>query len=237
MTIPIPAVILEHYRDDFEELNYKNIEWILHGYKHIDLTKLNYDECLEQLTKAKTVFNELGIDPKGFRAPYLRSNDNVIKILSELGITYDSSSSVFIDVIDRNKNNVDNILNYYNSKEQWVIEKKYNVKVIPVILPDDEILVDRLKLKNETVGEIWLKVAKICLKNGWVFVLQLHPDRIEICSEGLRMLLNWAEKNDLRLPSLSEIADEEKNIDGHRGAIAITGDLDVLSIWDYFTIS
>jgi peptidoglycan/xylan/chitin deacetylase (PgdA/CDA1 family) len=237
MTIHVPAVLLEHHLNDFNKIDDENIEWAMHGYKHIDHTKLSYDECFNQLKKAKEIFDNSGIKNIGFRAPYLQSNDNVLKAISKLGMAYDSSSSVFIKVVDDNNMKVKKILNFYDSDRDWKISDRYNIKVIPVILPDDEILVDRLGFKGETIGNMWLKVAKICFKKKWIFVVQLHPDRVEICSQGLNMVLNWAQKNQIWLPSLSEIVKENGIKNGYKGAIAITGDLDLFSIWDYYRIS
>jgi hypothetical protein len=64
---------------------------------------------------------------------------------------------------------------------------------IPVAMPDDEILVDRLQLRSgEAMGEAWTRTLELAYARGDLFTLQLHPERGEICREGLTILLDAA---------------------------------------------
>ncbi|MEM3526030.1 MAG: polysaccharide deacetylase family protein [Candidatus Jordarchaeaceae archaeon] len=72
-----------------------------HGMDHEDLTgertgvKIDYNQQLKILEEAtRTIKNVLKVEPKGFRAPYLKANADTIKALIKLGYLYDSSISM-----------------------------------------------------------------------------------------------------------------------------------------------
>ncbi|WXG41181.1 MAG: polysaccharide deacetylase family protein [Candidatus Freyarchaeum deiterrae] len=72
-----------------------------HGMDHEDLTgegtgiRIDYNQQLGILKEAtQTIKRMLNVEPKGFRAPYLRANSDTIKALVKLGYLYDSSITV-----------------------------------------------------------------------------------------------------------------------------------------------
>jgi peptidoglycan/xylan/chitin deacetylase (PgdA/CDA1 family) len=72
-----------------------------HGMNHEDLTgegtgvRIDYNQQLKILKEAtQTIKSVLNVEPKGFRAPYLRANSDTIRALSKLGYLYDSSMTV-----------------------------------------------------------------------------------------------------------------------------------------------
>ena len=66
-----------------------------HGLKHEDLTRIELYEVKDILRKGKEIIKmELGREPQGFRAPYLKINSKVLNILSELKYLYDSSIQI-----------------------------------------------------------------------------------------------------------------------------------------------
>ena len=60
---------------------------------------------------------------------------------------------------------------------------------IPVSLPDDEILIERLGGANGLVKETWLRILSQTHQRGELFTLQLHPERIALCADGLSAVL------------------------------------------------
>lgn len=72
-----------------------------HGMNHEDLTgettgvRIDYNQQLKILKEAtQTIKNVLNAEPKGFRAPYLKANSDTVKVLTQLGYSYDSSTMV-----------------------------------------------------------------------------------------------------------------------------------------------
>lgn len=51
----------------------QNVEFVVHGYTHIDYSQLAPQEQLAHLLRAREVFADLGITAVGFRSPYLIS--------------------------------------------------------------------------------------------------------------------------------------------------------------------
>jgi len=69
----------------------KKHEVASHSYDHVDLSQLNENHTAVQVLKSKRVFDSMGIEVKGFRAPYFKTNKFLNKILSAAGFEYDSS--------------------------------------------------------------------------------------------------------------------------------------------------
>ena len=86
---------------------------------------------------------------------------------------------------------------------------RHNFVEIPVSLPDDDILIDRLGFTDQEIIEnIWYKILKTTHKEGDLFVLQLHPERIKLCGDALESILKQARKLNppVWIASLNEIA-------------------------------
>ena len=80
---------------------------------------------------------------------------------------------------------------------------------IPVSIPDDEVLVDRLRITDKNrVGDIWTKILDKTYERGEIFTLQLHPERIFLCDKALEMLLIKARQQSppVWIAQLGEIA-------------------------------
>ena len=60
---------------------------------------------------------------------------------------------------------------------------------IPVSLPDDEILIDRLGSPSELVTQTWLSMLAQSYQRGELFTLQLHPERTALCADSLLTVL------------------------------------------------
>ncbi|VVB53975.1 Polysaccharide deacetylase [uncultured archaeon] len=68
----------------------KGFEIGCHGFRHIDLTELRDLQVYHELVEAMEAFNEHGIKPSGFRAPYARVNNMVLDSVRRI-FEYDSS--------------------------------------------------------------------------------------------------------------------------------------------------
>lgn len=202
-TFAITAVILQRYPDFIKELNRQGIEFAIHGYLHVDYTIISYDEQNRHFKKAIDAFKSYGIPYVGFRAPFLRINGNTPKVLDSLGFIYDSSLSVKWDVIDLSKqtrqsqDEYKRLLNFYapRNAEQYLSlpRNKGNLIEIPVSIPDDEVLVDRLGITNAVeISDIWTAILEEVYKRCELFTLQLHPERISYCERALVDVISQA---------------------------------------------
>jgi hypothetical protein len=80
---------------------------------------------------------------------------------------------------------------------------------IPVAVPDDEILLDRLKLGEAARAAEWLHVLDLTYRRGELFTTQLHPERIPELGDALRATLAEARRRQpaVHVARLDEIAE------------------------------
>jgi polysaccharide deacetylase family protein (PEP-CTERM system associated) len=88
--------MLAQYRPDLvKKIAAEGHEIGMHGQNHIRMNTLNYKEAQQDLSDSyKLVTDIIGAPIYGYRAPYFSVNETnlyVLEILSELGLTYDSS--------------------------------------------------------------------------------------------------------------------------------------------------
>lgn len=201
-TFPITAVTLKRHRNTILKYQDQNIEFAVHGYTHVDYAQLSQQTQLEHLQHAREVFAHVGITPTGFRSPYLSWNDRLYLAIEAAGFSYVSNQPVMWDVFDADAfshlNNVDyqRALTFYNP---WCAGERLSLPQmsgqlveIPVSLPDDEILIERLGGTNGLVKKAWLRILSQTHQRGELFTLQLHPERIALCTDGLSTVLTEA---------------------------------------------
>lgn len=234
-TISITASVLSRNTDILDVIDLDRIELAVHGCYHIDYTKLSAGEMASHLKQAIEIFEDNKIKAYGFRAPYLKINDIVLKTVGDAGMIYDSSYPIYFDTIPNDSPRyplVEKILKLYDMRYNAPkISKIEQILEIPVALPDDEILVDRLNFDPKQVSKCWIDSINMSLKtDGGVFVLQLHPERISFLKESLIDTINWAVKNNIQIKSLAEIAKNGTRPGSHY--MAITGDIDIVKLSD-----
>jgi peptidoglycan/xylan/chitin deacetylase (PgdA/CDA1 family) len=197
-TLAIPAKVLERHGVLIREYQEQGIEFALHGYLHIDHSRLSQDDQLAHLAQARQVFDNAGIRYSGFRAPYLRWNADTMTAISQLCFDYDSSHTLAWDVLDEH-----NVAAYHLALKFYGTRSAENYPALPHIegrimrffycIPDDEVIVDRLHLTtSEQISDVWLAMLRRTYELGEVFVLGLHPERIALCEIPLATVLTEA---------------------------------------------
>jgi L-amino acid N-acyltransferase YncA len=89
--------------------------------------------------------------------------------------------------------------------------------VIPVSIPDDESMVDRIGITDELeIAKIWEKIFQSTYARGELFTIQLHPERIKFCQRGLENILRQARESQRKvwIASLGEISEWWKEKEG-----------------------
>jgi hypothetical protein len=212
-TIPVTAVALSGRSAVARKYQAQGLELAIHGLRHVDYTQLALDEQLDHLRRAQRLFEQAGVRAAGFRCPYLRWNANTIAALSECGFAYDSSQALAWDVTDDLETDAyRRVLDFYGAQlasEYPALPRLTNDIVrIPYCLPDDEALVERLRLTDgQAMAEIWLAMLDRIYQAGELLTLGLHPERVSLCREALLAVLEKARSlaPAVWIASLSEI--------------------------------
>ena len=218
--IIVPGVVLKRHHSFLSRLSDENLEFAIHGYTHKNFKPLGLHEQVSEIQKAKDVFNELEIPTYGFRAPYLSWNDYTNEAVEKNQLLWESNETFIWNGFRDLKASklryfkekaVQELYKPVDSEKNVVIPRlKGRIICIPVALPDDEILVDRLGIKDsETIGQIWIEIMEDTYERGGVFALQLHPERFHICQEAMEALLQRAVhyKPSMWITSMRKIAE------------------------------
>jgi peptidoglycan/xylan/chitin deacetylase (PgdA/CDA1 family) len=199
-TLPIPAVVLVRNSEVIQECQAQGMEIAVHGYSHVDYSQLAPEEQLLHLRRACEIFDSVGITASGFRAPYLRHGPDLWSSLEAAGFSYGSSQPILWDVLDTESLTPSAYAAYqraiafyapWRASERLSLPWLYDrVVEIPVSLPDDEILIDRLGGESgDLIEKGWLGILSRTYQQGELFTVQLHPERTALCVEGLSSVL------------------------------------------------
>jgi len=202
-TFPVTAVALRRNKRVISKYLDGEIEFAVHGYTHIDYSELAFETSQEHLRKAFAVFADAGVPVAGFRSPYLRRGENLSKALESAGFVYASNQPILWDVLDESDFEAAGQANYrralvfyapWSASDYLSLPRLHAGFVeIPVSLPDDEILLDRLNGEGkEFVEKAWRRILSQVYKRGELFVLQLHPERIALAVKALTAVLTEA---------------------------------------------
>jgi len=151
----------------------RGVELAVHGPAHDDLSLRSPAGQHAGIARAARAFREAKVPFSGFRAPYLRANASTEQDLGQLGFLYSSSSPVSADA---------------GSAPVRPAERA-GIVHLPVALPDDAELVERLRLPPAEQAAAWRAVLDATWRRGELFTLRLNPERIYECEEALRALL------------------------------------------------
>lgn len=201
-TFPVTAVILTRYPDFLCRLQEQGIELAVHGWTHVDLERCSAKRQQEHLSRALHIFKQHGISAEGFRSPYLRRNNTIREAVEALGFRYLSNQPVLWNMIDEfswpeeSRRAYQKAVDFYapwSSFEHPSLPTMHGRTVeIPVALPDDEMLVERLGADSAQIEQIWLKILQRVYARGELFTIQFHPERAVVCAPALECVLSEA---------------------------------------------
>jgi len=216
----IPAVILKRHHRILGYLSDSTSEFGIHGYVHQSFKPLSMNEQITEIRKAKDVFKKFRLPTYGFRAPYLSCNNHTAEAIQENDLLWESDETFIWNGFLNSRlplsgklmaNAVQLLYAPLDSQENIVIPRLQGETVcIPVTLPDDEILIDRLGIKDSNnIEKIWSEMLDIASQRGDILVLQLHPERFPICKEVLENLLEKAlfSFQNVWIAGMSEVAE------------------------------
>lgn len=218
-TFPVTGSVFGTHVRLFKELHASGAELALHGLEHIDYSHVTADVLKSHVRQALDLFHEAGMDIRGYRFPYLRKMPGYLQALGETGLNWDSSRVISWDSInprdfaERDYISYRKILTTYESQDadeaMSLPALKDGFVEIPVSVPDDDILVERLRLKDgELLASIWRQMLNRVRDREEMLVLQVHPERFPNVRHSLISVLAEAAGNgDVWFASLGEIAD------------------------------
>jgi len=197
-SFPIPSVVLKRNPGVAKRYSAEGMEFAIHGYRHVDHSRLSFQAQARQLKQAKAIFEQANIPVNGFRSPYLRLGDDTLAILQSLGLQYDASQSLCWDVVNGLSTPLyRHVLGFYGarsaSRYPSLPRLRGNLVEIPYSLPDDEALIERLHITDaNALSAPWLAILEHTYRLGELFVLGLHPERAEFCLDALTAVLERA---------------------------------------------
>lgn len=206
-TWPTTACVLARHPDFLRRYAERGIELALHGLVHGDHAALAHDEQREAIARAADIFDRSGVPATGFRGPYLRYNQATLAVLRELGLRYHSSQAVLFPMNGAEPATRASIyqlvLKLYaplDARRVAVRPRFHDGLVdIPVAIPDDEILTERLRLETSARAAEWLHVLDFTYARGDLFTVQLHPERITELGDALQATLASARRRQPRV--------------------------------------
>jgi hypothetical protein len=193
-TLPVPAAVVARHAPVVARYATFGLEFAVHGLHHVDHTDLPGAEQHRQLALARQTMREARVNAVGFRAPYLRANDDTLAAVRANGFLYDASQAFhWTDELVPRQGAYQRALDFYGSlpaeAHPVVPWREHGVVRIPYCLPDDEAVVDRLALEPDQVAAVWLTVLRSTRARGELFTVPVHPERIDACGVGVAAVL------------------------------------------------
>jgi peptidoglycan/xylan/chitin deacetylase (PgdA/CDA1 family) len=234
-TWPTTACVLARHPDALAPFSGRGVELAVHGLVHGDHALLDRTRQRDTIARALELFDREGLRPTGFRGPYLRYNDATLEALRELGFRYHSSQAVIFPLRD-GEPRPERAAAFAMALKLYSARDARRVAVtprlldgivdIPVALPDDEILLDRLRFDiDERTAEL-LHVLELTYERGELFTMQVHPERIPELAGPIGAVLAdaRARRPAVYIARLDEIADWWLRRARFQLAVARTGD-------------
>lgn len=198
----ITACILDRNRKAVSRFVERGVEFAIHGLVHDDHSLRSLAEQRDSIARAAELFRDAGVPCRGFRCPFLRGNPATDQAVRELGLLYHSTQPVVFDTApalgakaaEALGRTLRHLYGGALDAERVAVRPalRSGVVHIPVALPDDEIMVERLRLGEAEQTAVWLATLDATWRNGELFTVQLHPERTDECAAALAATLAGA---------------------------------------------
>lgn len=181
-TLPITAVVLDRHPHHIRELAQAGVEFPIHGLYHNDHLTESSAVQRDDVLQAMATFARHGLTAHGFRAPYLRADEATSAAVRNAGLRYESDDAIAFDTLgDHDTPAYGRALEMYRARSALVAPCRPSIDDglvrIPVCLPDDEMLIDRLHLGEDDVASAWCRILDDTHAAGDIFTMQVHPER------------------------------------------------------------
>jgi peptidoglycan/xylan/chitin deacetylase (PgdA/CDA1 family) len=218
-TLPVTAATASRHPDVVRRLEDRGVEIAAHGLVHNDYASLSREEQFDQVGQAREELESLGFKIRGWRCPYSRWNSDTLDALRANGFEYDATPVYEWPAFQEENIRMSpdeqadyqrlcRLFNVRDARTRAVLPTGIDSLVqIPMSIPQDEDMVDRLHLDGETMSRVWRRMLHDSHSRRELFVICLHPERASLCAEPLEATLDKARSlGDVWIPTLIEVA-------------------------------
>src|SRR5919197_1509244 len=200
-TLPVTAVVARRHPQVMHWLANRGVELAAHGYVHNDYAALAREAQFEQVQRAHDEFLRLGLRVQGWRCPYSRWNAHTLAAVRAAGFAYDATHTFAWPAYAQEHvalpphaaadyARLCRLFGVRDAGRQSVLPRMVDGLVqIPMSIPQDEDMVDRLHLDAGSMCRIWRPVLQEARQRRDVVVLCVHPERAALCAEALEATL------------------------------------------------
>src|SRR5207249_4423413 len=124
-----------------------------------------------------------------------------LDVLRSLGLRYHSSQAVVFPLLSSDldaaaASRYALALRLYSAVDARAVAVRPRLRDglvdIPVAVPDDEILLDRIRVTEPALSAEWLHILELTYRRGDLFTIQLHPERVSELGQALEACLTSA---------------------------------------------
>jgi peptidoglycan/xylan/chitin deacetylase (PgdA/CDA1 family) len=218
-TLPVTAVVARRHPQVMHWLADRGVELAAHGYVHNDYAALAREAQFEQVQRAHDAFLRLGLRVQGWRCPYSRWNAHTLAAVRAAGFAYDATPTyawpayaqehiVLPPHAAADYARLCRLFGVADAGRQSVLPTMVDGLVqIPMSIPQDEDMVDRVHLDAASMSRVWRRVLQQARQRRDIVVLCVHPERAALCAAPLDATLGAARGwGDVWLAPLGEIA-------------------------------
>ncbi|MHA2249869.1 MAG: polysaccharide deacetylase family protein [Candidatus Kariarchaeaceae archaeon] len=227
-TFPTVASVANSKPEYVKSIVKNNHEIASHGYTHVKFSFLDRSTQQREFQLASESFQKLGIEIKGFRAPYNNYNDTTLEMVKQFGFLWDGG--VGYQATNREK------IHFFNPR---IKGRKLDYTGIPLNWYTDDLLIDRYNLDSPQIIKALNQEIRRKAKTGGVLMFDLHPIRIgqDRYASILGEILETAIGLDGWAPTVSEGVQywqkHQKWKGGAKFCLLLTGDIDNFVFLDY----
>ena len=205
-TLLVTAVTAQRNPEVIRRLQARGVEIGAHGYVHNDYSALTAGEQLEQVGRARNLLASLGIETTGWRCPYSRWNVDTVRAVARAGFDYEATpvyewpafeqeGIVMSSEARADYERLCRLFGVRSARHRAVLPEMVDGLVqIPMSIPQDEDMIDRLHLSNADLRRVWLRMLSESRSFGETFVICLHPERAQLMSDALGATLAEARR-------------------------------------------
>jgi peptidoglycan/xylan/chitin deacetylase (PgdA/CDA1 family) len=218
ITFCVTASLLNGNLRLFEKLRGMGHDIAAHGYVHTDMSRKTRKEQIEIIRRSYGTFYQHRIPISGFRCPYLSHNNDTLDIIKLSAFKWTSNRMVLWgDLVNHRRpfngamEKIGRLYNIEDASQTLVLPRiDGNLIEIPISGPDDEMLFERLRVKNKKkMGNIWFKMLQETHERGELFHLLFHPERFRYIKDIMKEIISRSANLNppVWIASLKEITD------------------------------
>jgi len=218
ITFFVTAILLERHEKSIRRLRELGHVIAAHGLYHSNMKLQTLEKQTSILHDSRQVFEKHGYAVDGFRCPYLSYNEDTIDALRSSQYWWTSQDLICWSDEFPSGGQDDAVMKRLAHIYSWT-EADESVSVprfskglvdIPITAPDDEMLVERYKVRDpREIGRIWETILRKTHEKGELCHLLFHPERYSFVRDPLKEVLAVGKEMSpaIWISSLAEIAD------------------------------